>query len=48
MSSITIRSERQMRATTREIEASTLARVTVAVNASSENQETRIPASITA
>src|SRR5437660_12377052 len=48
MSSITISSERQMRATTLVTEASTLALVMVAVSDSSENQETRIPASMTA
>jgi len=42
-----MRSARQMRATTLGIEASTLARETVAVKDSSENQATRLPAPMT-
>src|SRR2546430_8577233 len=48
MSSTTMRSARQMRVTTRWTEASTLARPTVAVRDSSENQATRMPWSMTA
>ena len=48
MSSITMRSLRQMRATTRLIDASTLARPMVRVSDSRVNQATRRPASMTA
>src|SRR5215472_11884814 len=48
MSSMAIKSARQMRATTLGTEASTLARAIVAVSDSKENQATRRPASIAA
>ncbi len=47
MSSMRMKSARQMRATTRWTEASTLARPIVAVSDSSMNQATRMPFSMT-